>query len=113
MAVRADWPHGTRRRQRGLVRTSRRKRLLDEISFRVGGGATDALVGPNGTGKTTLLRIIAGDLSRSRGHFVPQHAVRTGRVVTPRWRSGDGRPGPVHLLRLQFPTWPSKGERWP
>ena len=41
--------------------------LLDEISFRVGGGATAALVGPNGTGKTTLLRIIAGDLDAHGG----------------------------------------------
>ncbi|MBW3086066.1 putative ABC transporter ATP-binding protein YbiT [Austwickia sp. TVS 96-490-7B] len=36
--------------------------LLDEVSFRVGDGAVVALVGPNGTGKTTLLRIISGDL---------------------------------------------------
>ena len=41
--------------------------LLDEISFRVGGGATAALVGPNGTGKTTLLRIVAGDLDAHGG----------------------------------------------
>ncbi|MBL8929816.1 MAG: ABC-F family ATP-binding cassette domain-containing protein [Kineosporiaceae bacterium] len=41
--------------------------LLDEVSFRVGDGATVALVGPNGTGKTTLLRIIAGDLEAQSG----------------------------------------------
>jgi ATPase subunit of ABC transporter with duplicated ATPase domains len=41
--------------------------LLDEVTFRVGGGATAALVGPNGTGKTTLLRIIAGDLPADAG----------------------------------------------
>ena len=32
--------------------------LLDEVTFRVGEGSTTALVGPNGTGKTTLLRIV-------------------------------------------------------
>ena len=41
--------------------------LLDEVSFRVGDGATVALVGPNGTGKTTLLRIISGDLDAHGG----------------------------------------------
>ncbi|MDO5627100.1 MAG: ATP-binding cassette domain-containing protein [Mobilicoccus sp.] len=41
--------------------------LLDEVSFRVGDGAVVALVGPNGTGKTTLLRIIAGDLDAHAG----------------------------------------------
>ncbi|QFG68386.1 ABC-F family ATP-binding cassette domain-containing protein [Ornithinimicrobium pratense] len=41
--------------------------LLDEVSLRVGEGAVVALVGPNGTGKTTLLRIIAGDLEPHGG----------------------------------------------
>ncbi|HZC71855.1 MAG TPA: ATP-binding cassette domain-containing protein [Jatrophihabitans sp.] len=35
--------------------------LLDDVTFRVGEGAKTALVGANGTGKTTLLRLIAGD----------------------------------------------------
>jgi sulfate-transporting ATPase len=41
--------------------------LLDDVSFRVGDGATAALVGPNGAGKTTLLRLIAGDLTPHAG----------------------------------------------
>ncbi len=41
--------------------------LLDEVSFRVGDGDVAALVGPNGTGKTTLIRIIAGDLEPHGG----------------------------------------------
>ncbi|MGO4342440.1 ABC-F family ATP-binding cassette domain-containing protein [Pedococcus sp. 2YAF34] len=36
--------------------------LLGGVSLRVGEGAKVALIGPNGTGKTTLGRIIAGDL---------------------------------------------------
>jgi ATPase subunit of ABC transporter with duplicated ATPase domains len=36
--------------------------LLADASFRVGEGASVALVGANGAGKTTLLRLIAGEL---------------------------------------------------
>jgi ATPase subunit of ABC transporter with duplicated ATPase domains len=41
--------------------------LLDAVSFRAGEGTKTALVGANGTGKTTLLRLIAGDLVPQRG----------------------------------------------
>ncbi|WP_109474039.1 ABC-F family ATP-binding cassette domain-containing protein [Ornithinimicrobium cavernae] len=41
--------------------------LLRDVSLRVGEGAKVALVGPNGTGKTTLLRLIAGDLVAREG----------------------------------------------
>ncbi|MCW5954424.1 MAG: ABC-F family ATP-binding cassette domain-containing protein, partial [Propionibacteriaceae bacterium] len=41
--------------------------LLNDVSFRVGDGARVALIGPNGTGKTTLLRIIAGELPAEDG----------------------------------------------
>src|SRR5690349_12187171 len=41
--------------------------LLDDVNFRVGEGSKAALVGANGTGKTTLLRLIAGDLNAQAG----------------------------------------------
>ncbi|AEW95987.1 MULTISPECIES: ABC-F family ATP-binding cassette domain-containing protein [Streptomycetaceae] len=41
--------------------------LLGDVSFRVGEGATAALVGANGAGKTTLLRLIAGELAPDGG----------------------------------------------
>ncbi len=41
--------------------------LLREVSLRVGEGAKVALVGPNGTGKTTLLLVVAGDLPVHEG----------------------------------------------
>ncbi len=41
--------------------------LFTDVSFHVGDGAHVALVGANGTGKTTLLRLIAGDETGAQG----------------------------------------------
>jgi ATPase subunit of ABC transporter with duplicated ATPase domains len=41
--------------------------LLEGVGFRVGEGSKAALIGANGVGKTTLLRIIAGDLPAQQG----------------------------------------------
>lgn len=41
--------------------------LLSDVSLRVGEGAKVALIGPNGTGKTTLTRIISGDVPAHEG----------------------------------------------
>ncbi|MGJ7440126.1 ABC-F family ATP-binding cassette domain-containing protein [Aquipuribacter sp. MA13-6] len=44
--------------------------LLSEVSFRVPEGVTTALVGPNGVGKTTLLRMVTGQLVPDTGSVV-------------------------------------------
>ena len=41
--------------------------LLNDVSLRVGEGTKTALIGANGTGKTTLSRIISGDLVADEG----------------------------------------------
>ena len=41
--------------------------LLNGVTFKVPDGTKTALIGPNGTGKTTLFRIIAGDLTPDEG----------------------------------------------
>lgn len=41
--------------------------LLDQVSFHIGDGSKTALIGPNGGGKTTLLRLISGELIPDEG----------------------------------------------
>lgn len=41
--------------------------LLDEVTFRIGSGSTSALIGPNGVGKSTLLRIIRREIQPDSG----------------------------------------------
>ncbi len=43
--------------------------LFDEVTFKVHAGGRAALVGANGVGKTTLLRILAGEEQASGGSF--------------------------------------------
>jgi ATPase subunit of ABC transporter with duplicated ATPase domains len=43
------------------------RQLLNGVSFKISNGTKTALIGPNGTGKTTLLRIITQDLKPDEG----------------------------------------------
>ncbi|HRQ23077.1 MAG TPA: ATP-binding cassette domain-containing protein, partial [Anaerolineales bacterium] len=52
--------------------------LFANISFSVSKGARIGLVGPNGVGKTTLLRIIAGEDEASSGSVSRARGVRSG-----------------------------------
>src|SRR6185369_15634960 len=42
---------------------------LDDVSFEIPHGTLSALVGPDGAGKTTLIRLIAGLLLADRGEL--------------------------------------------
>ncbi|NPV61544.1 MAG: ABC transporter ATP-binding protein [Methanotrichaceae archaeon] len=57
---------------RNLYASVGEKQVLKDVNLRVGEGETHALFGPNGTGKTTLLNIIAG---------IPRYTVDSGEII--------------------------------
>ena len=68
--------------------------LIDRASVRVPDGARIGLVGRNGTGKSTLFNVIAGDVASERGDV----------EIPPRWRIGrlaqEAPNGPESLLDI-------------
>ena len=77
--------------------------LLDEVSFRVGEGARVALIGPNGTGKTTLLRIIAGDLDAHAGAVTRSGGLGVMRQFIGSVRDDTTGPRPARRRRAAAP----------
>jgi len=51
----------------GLVKRYRRRRVVDDVSFRVGPGEVAGLLGPNGAGKTTSFNMVVGLLEPEQG----------------------------------------------
>ncbi len=51
----------------GLLKRYRRRRVVDEVSFRVGPGEVAGLLGPNGAGKTTCFNMVVGLVEPERG----------------------------------------------
>lgn len=54
----------------GLTKSYDGKTVLDGISFRIPAGRIVGLLGPNGSGKTTIIKIVAGVLSEYKGNVV-------------------------------------------
>jgi len=65
------------------------RELLRDVSFRVGDGSITALVGANGTGKTTLLRLLTGDLTVQSGTVAAQGGVGVMRQFIGSVRDGS------------------------
>ena len=55
--------------------------LLDHASLTIEGGERIALIGRNGTGKSTLLRILSGELEPDRGAIWREPGLRAARLV--------------------------------
>ena len=55
--------------------------LLDQVTLQVDPGERIAIIGRNGTGKSTLLQILSGDLQPDSGLVLRQPGVRIARLV--------------------------------
>src|SRR3954465_6372383 len=79
---RVDFAYGPRGGRGG----QRTLRVLEGIDLTVDRGTTVGLIGPNGGGKTTLIRLLLGLLEPTRGTIAidglpPRKAVRRGDVI--------------------------------
>ena len=54
--------------------------LLDDVSLQLQAGERVALIGRNGTGKSTLLQIVSGDLAPDRGEVWRAPGTRVARA---------------------------------
>src|SRR5690606_21935805 len=52
--------------------------LFDEVTFRLGAGDRVGLVGKNGAGKSTMLKILARDFEPDSGNIATEKEVRIG-----------------------------------
>lgn len=82
-------------------------RALEGVSLEVEAGVIVGLIGPNGGGKTTLLRLMMGELRPDSGvvevaGMSPGRAVRRGDVVgyLPQLTGGGSGPGGFEVTRL-------------
>src|SRR5712672_3514881 len=81
--------------------------LFRDITFTVAAGERWGIIGRNGTGKTTLFRLITGDAQPTRGTVVRQSALRVSLLeqhrefgdATTVWEAAAG--GLAELLKLE------------
>lgn len=55
---------------KGITKTYRNKRALDNLSLNIKKGGVIGILGPNGSGKTTLIKILTGLLRPSKGEVL-------------------------------------------
>ena len=73
----------------GIVKSYGGRRILDGLDFDVVEGARIGVIGPNGGGKSTLLRILAGLEEADAGHIARRRALTVSRL--PQNVEGDSR----------------------
>jgi ATP-binding cassette subfamily F protein 3 len=79
------------------------REILKEVNFQVEPGQRIGLVGPNGSGKTSLLRMIIGELSPDRGEIRIARGARVGYLPQDVYEALSG-----HLLQSMVGSIPSR-----
>ena len=87
------------------------KEILKNISFSVEEGSMTCIVGPNGVGKTTLLRVMMEELSPSEGYLKIGHNVFRASIpfFIKEHRSNISRETP---MPRKSPSWCSRDSAW-
>ncbi len=75
---------------RGLTKSYRRRRVVDDVSFHVSPGEVVGLLGPNGAGKTTSFNMVVGLVTPDAGQVALGDADLTGLPMHLRARRGIG-----------------------
>jgi len=65
---------------KGISKTFGSKVVLDNVSLKIRSGESLAIIGPSGTGKSTILRILAGLISPDAGEIYVEGQKRAGLV---------------------------------
>lgn len=76
--------------------------LLDEVNLHLAYGERAVLIGPNGTGKTTLLKLIMGQLQPWSGEIRLGRGVKVGYMAQEQ-ENLDGSATPLSLIRRTAP----------
>lgn len=61
-----------------LSKSYDKKKLFEDLSFSILKGKNLAVTGPNGCGKTTLLKIILGEIEPDKGEIILGHKIKIG-----------------------------------
>ena len=77
-------------RAEGLVKSFRRRRVVDRVDLRLGQGEVVGLLGPNGAGKTTTFYMMVGLLEADEGRVFLDDAELTKWPMYERARAGIG-----------------------
>ena len=71
---------------RGAVKGYGARTILEGLDFDIEPGARVGMIGPNGGGKSTLLRLLAGEEPLDAGELTPSAAASSSRICPSRWR---------------------------